>query len=185
MRLKSTVARRALHHVAVGLDVRLPTGDELDLLGTGAAGLQPFAVWSATFQKVSPHVNVGYRWNGSSVLAGNPSTDESDDFPDQVAYAAGADVSVNPRLTVALDVLGQYVMDAQRLVQQDFHALDGRSVFPNIAFVKNSFNTLRGAVGVKVGLLERLLIDVNPLFALDNHGLRDKVTPLVGVEYAF
>jgi hypothetical protein len=31
----------------------------------------------------------------------------------------------------------------------------------------------------------RLLLDVNLLFALDTHGVRDKVTPLVGLEYAF
>ena len=70
-------------------------------------------------------------------------------------------------------------------VQQDFHALDGRSVFSNIAFVRDSFNSLSGAVGLKAGLADRLLIDVNLLFALDNNGLRDKVTPLVGIEYAF
>jgi hypothetical protein len=185
VRMKNTISRGALHHVAVGLDLRLPTGDEMDLLGTGATGLQPFVVWSATFQKLSPHVNAGYRWNGSSILSGNPSTGESADFPDQVTYAAGADISVNPRLTVALDILGQYIIDSQRLVSYDFQALDGRSVFPNIAFVEDSFNVLRGSVGVKVGLLERLLIDVNMLFALDSHGLRDKVTPLVGLEYAF
>ena len=56
-------------------------------------GLQPFVIWSATYQKVSPHVNAGYQWNGSSVLAGNPATGEAADFPDQVTYVAGADVA--------------------------------------------------------------------------------------------
>ncbi len=42
-----------------------------------------------------------------------------------------------------------------------------------------------GAVGLKASLADRLLIDFNLLFALDNNGLRDKVTPLVGIEYAF
>ncbi len=49
----------------------------MNLLGTGTIGLQPFAVWSATLQKVSPHINLGYTWNGSSLLAGNPATGES------------------------------------------------------------------------------------------------------------
>ena len=31
----------------------------------------------------------------------------------------------------------------------------------------------------------QLLIDVNLLFKLDENGLRDKVTPLVGLEYTF
>lgn len=185
VRLKSTVKRGGSNGLAVGLDVRLPTGDEMDLLGTGATGVQPFGAWSATYQNISPHVNAGYKWNGSSVLAGNPATGESADFPDQVAYAAGADVSVNPRLTLAFDLLGRYVINSERLVQQDFQALDGRSVFPNVIFVQDSFNALSGSLGLKANVVERLLLDVNLLFKLDEHGLRDKVTPLIGLEYSF
>ncbi len=40
----------------------------------------------------------------------------------------------------------------------------------------------RGKVDSPAG---RLLVDVNVLFKLDSAGLRDKVTPLVGIEYAF
>ena len=185
VRLKSTVARRSHADLGVGLDVRLPTGDEMDLLGTGTVGLQPFFVWSTTLQKVSPHINAGYTWNGSSLLAGNPATGQLADFPDMASYAVGADVSVNSRVTIAFDVLGRYLIDAERMVTQDFHALDGHSVFPNIAFTKDSFNSLRGSVGLKASLADRLLVDVNMLFALDNNGLRDKFTPLVGIEYAF
>jgi hypothetical protein len=134
---------------------------------------------------VSPHVNVSYAWNGSSVLAGNPSTGESKNFPDNVSYAAGADFNVNARLTVGFDLLGRYLIDAERLVFEEFQALDGRSTFPNIVFRLNSFKTLAGAAGLKANLVGRLLLDLNLLFALDDHGLRDKVTPLVGIEYAF
>ena len=185
VRLKSTVRRRATSGMALGIDIRLPTGDEMNLLGSGAAGLQPFATWSAAYQKVSPHVNASYKWNGSSVLAGNPATGESAHFPDQVAYAAGADVSINPRVTLAFDVLGRYVIDAERLRLQQFQALDDRSVFPNIVFARDSFNALSGAIGLKANLLGRMLVDVNLLFKLDEHGLRDKVTPLIGIEYSF
>ena len=103
------------------------------------------------------------------------------DFPDQVTYAAGADLSVNSRLTVAFDLLGRYVIDSNRLVRQDFHALDGKSVFPNVVFERESFNALSGALGAKVNVVGRLLVDVDLLFKLDEHGLRDKVTPLVGI----
>ncbi len=185
VRLKSTLKKTASTGVAVGLDVRMPTGDEMELLGTGTAGLQPFAIWSTTYQKVSPHVNAGYQWNGSSVLAGNPATGESADFPDQVTYVVGADVGVNTRLTVAFDVLGRYVIDAKRLRRQDFHALDGKSTFPNIVFANDSFGELNGAFGLKANVFGRLLVNVNLLVRLDSHGLRDKVTPLIGFDYTF
>jgi hypothetical protein len=185
VRLKGTLKKSATSAMAIGVDVRLPTGDEVELLGSGTTGLQPFGIWSGTFGKVSPHANVSYKWNGSSVLAGNPARGESAHFPDQVAYSAGADVSVTPRVTIAFDVLGRYLIDAERLRAQQFHALDGRSVFPNIAFTRESFNAMSGAVGLKANLQGRLLLDVNLLFKLDEHGLRDKVTPLVGIEYSF
>lgn len=185
VRLKGTAFTRGTSGLALGVDVRLPTGDEMNLLGSGAPGLQPFAIWSATYQAVSPHANVGYRWNGSSVLAGNPATGESGDFPDQVGYAVGADLAVNPRITLAFDVLGRYVIDAERVRLEEFHGLDGRSTFPNMVFARDSYNALSGSIGLKGNVFGRLLLDVNLLFALDDNGLRDKVTPLVGLEYSF
>src|SRR5688572_28108229 len=122
----------------------------MDLLGTGATGLQPFAIWSATYDKVAPHVNASYQWNGSSVLAGDPGSGRSADFPDQVTYVAGADIAVNPRLTLAFDLVGRYLIDAERISRQEFQALDGRSTFPNISFSKSSFGELNGAAGFKV-----------------------------------
>ncbi len=128
VRLKSTVLKKESAGVAAGLDVRVPTGDALNLLGTGAAGLQPFVVMSGTIERISPHLNVGYQWNGSSVLAGNPATGQSADFPDQVTYVAGADLSVG-RLTLVFDLLGRYMLDAERLKYDDFHALDASRSF--------------------------------------------------------
>ena len=140
---------------------------------------------STSFHRVSPHFNGSYQWNGSSVLSGNPATGTSADFPDEVVYAAGADASVNDRLTLVFDLLGRYLINAERISAQDFHALDGKSVFPNIGFSQASFNTLSGSLGFKVNIVDRLLLDANLLFALDNHGVRDKVTPLIGFEYSF
>ena len=185
VRMKGTVLRRPSSGVAIGVDLRLPTGDEMNLLGAGTAGVQPFAVWSATYGRVAPHVNAGYRWNGESVLAGNPARGESAAFPDQFTYAAGADLSVNPKLTLAFDLLGTYMIDGERLRREVFHALDGTSTFPTIAFATSSFNALSGSVGLKANLANRLLLDLNLMFKLDEHGLRDKVTPLVGLEYSF
>ena len=184
VRMKNTALRRH-GNLALALDVRIPTGNEMDLLGSGAAGLRPFAIWSSKFGQLSPHVNVGYQWNGSSVLAGSPATGESADFPDDITYAAGADISVNSHLTLAFDLLGRYVMNANRLVREDFHALNGTSVFPNIVFEKDSFASSRGAVGIKASFLNNFLLDLNLLFALDDRGLVDRLTPLIGIEYSF
>jgi hypothetical protein len=185
VRLKAALDTDRKIATAAGVDVRLPTGDAMNLLGTGAVGVQPFVILSTTYQRISPHVNASYQWNGSSVLAGNPATGESADFPDQLVVSAGADIAANDRLTLAFDLLGRYLTNTERLVAQNFHALDGRSVFRNIAFSRQSFSMFSGAAGFKINIIDRLLLDANLLFALDSRGLRDKVTPLVGFEYSF
>jgi hypothetical protein len=181
LRLKGRLAGS----MALGLDVRVPTGDEENLLGVGAPGVRPFIILSRSSRAFSPHFNVGYLWNGSSVLGGNPSTGEAADLPDQVTYVVGADFGVSQRFTFVLDVLGTYLLDAPRLHQSTFHALDGTSTFATVSFTNENYNLLSGAVGFKLNVVESLLVDVNLLFNLDDNGLRDKITPLVGFEYAF
>jgi hypothetical protein len=185
VRLKQKVGASTRQGMAVGLDLRLPTGDEKNLLGTGAPGIQPFLVWSGNYGAVAPHVNAGYQWNGSSILGGEPGSGISADLPDVGTYSAGAVVAVHPRVTAAFDVVGRYVIDSPRLRAEDFQALDGTSMFPNITFTSGSFNEVSAAAGVKLNLFGRLLLNVNLLMPLDSAGLRDKVSPLIGIEYAF
>src|SRR4030095_4355082 len=82
VRIKGTINRKNSAAVAAGLDFRLPTGDEMNLLGTGTAGLEPFLIFSGAFQNVAPHANLSYQWNGSSVLRGHTATRAVDDFSD-------------------------------------------------------------------------------------------------------
>ena len=185
IRLKQAIKKTQSGGFALGLDLRLPTGDERNLLGTGAPAVQPFAAWSATYGPFGPHINLGYQWNGSSVLAGDIDAGVAEDLPDVAVYAVGAVVEVHPRVTLALDVLGRYIIDTPRVRLEDFMALDGKSVFPNIAFENGSINELSSAAGLKINVAGRLLLNANLLVRLNSGGLRDKVSPLVGFEYAF
>jgi hypothetical protein len=184
VRLKGTPVHNDSISLGLGVDGRIPTGDEEDLLGLGAFGVKPFVVLSLSQGRVAPHVNVAYLWNGKSVLAGDVATGREEDMPDQVQYAVGADIGVTKRLTLAFDFLGTYVIDSPRLVRETFTAANGQS-FPQIGFVTESYNLASGAAGLKFNPVGRLLIDFNVLFKLDSAGLRDNVTPLFGIEYAF
>ena len=185
IRMKQAIKKSPRNGIALGLDLRLPTGDENNLLGTGAPAVQPFAAWSATYGTFAPHINLGYQWNGSSTLAGDIEAGVSEDLPDVAVYALGAVVAIHPRVTLALDVLGRYIIDSPRVRLEDFVALDGHSVYPNIAFDTGSINELSTAVGLKINVAGRLLLNTNLLMRLNSEGLRDKISPLVGVEYAF
>ena len=184
VRLKGNPLLNDTVGLAVGLDARLPTGDEQNLLGSGAAGIKPFAAVSLSLGRFSPHANVAFQWNGKSVLAGDVASGRKADMPDQFTYALGADIAAGKRLTLAFEFLGTRVVDSPRLVRQTFTAANG-ATFPQIGFVTQSYNLASGAAGAKINLFRQLLLDVNVLFKLNDAGLRDKVTPLVGIEYAF
>ena len=184
-RLKGTVYKEGSTALALGGEVRLPTGDEENLLGSGATGLAPFLVFSSSHKTFSPHVMIAYQWNGDSVLAGDVGRGTKGDLPDQLFYQVGADLGVTKRLTLAVDLLGRTVIDGQRMAGDTFAALDGRSTFTNVRFETASFNVVNGAVGIKFNPAGNLLVDVNVLFKLNDAGLRDRITPLVGFEYSF
>jgi hypothetical protein len=172
--------------LAFAVDVRLPTGDEENLLGSGAFGIKPFVALSLARHFVSPHFNLGYQWNGKSVLAGDVLSGTKESLPNQLVYAVGVDFSVSQRVTAAFDVLGFRVFDSPQLTQGTFTGLDtAATTFPDISFENRSFNQTTAAAGVKVNPGGSFLVDFNLLFKLDDHGLRDKLTPLFGIEYSF
>jgi hypothetical protein len=185
-RLKIQPFKSGTSGLAIGVEGRFPTGDEQNLLGSGAYGVKPFVVLSLSTKVVSPHVNAGYQWNGDSVLAGNVLTGEKRSLPDQIFYAAGVDIGVSSRMTLALDVIGRRVLKSPRIETSTFQALDGTSSFPSTHFVPDrNFNVTNGSVGLKVNAAGKLLFDLNVLFKMDEGGLRDRVTPLLGIEYSF
>jgi hypothetical protein len=48
-----------------------------------------------------------------------------------------------------------------------------------------NLNLLIGNAGVRVNPLRTLLVSASLLFNLTNAGLRDRVTPVISVDYAF
>jgi hypothetical protein len=184
LRLKGTAPRSGPTRLGFLADVRFPTGDEEDLLGSGAWGVKPLIVISWELGRFSPHVNVGYQWNGESLLAGDIASGHKEDMPDQFLYAGGADIGVHKNFTFVVDVIGQKVVDAPRLVTETFTAADGRT-FDQVGFERGSYYINDLSLGFKVNAGGSLLLDFNLLIRLDSAGLRTDFAPLVGFEYGF
>jgi hypothetical protein len=136
IRTKANVFQSETVRVALALDIRTPTGDARKLLGSGSTGIKPFLAISAG-RRISPHVNLGYEWNSSSILAGNitgttisenasgteviqngPST--KGHVPSNFFFALGSDVGVTSRLSLTFDYLGQTVFNAPRVFSTTF-----------------------------------------------------------------
>jgi hypothetical protein len=187
VRGKAMVLKEANRAFAVGLDARLPTGDEHNLLGAGAPGLRMFGAFSTSLAGFAPHVNIAYQWNGQSALAGDAGTGEKGDLPDQFHWAVGTDFGINDRLSIVFDYLGRRVLDSPQLLTYEFTAAGpaGTVGLPDIRFERASYNVSSGAVGFKANVHQRLLVTFNLRFKMSGGGLSDKIAPLVGMEWGF
>ncbi|HEY6338146.1 MAG TPA: transporter [Candidatus Sulfotelmatobacter sp.] len=128
---KGTIFNGEKSKLALGMETRFPTGDEYNLLGTGAYGVKPYLVFSR-LGRITPHANVGYQWNGFSNLYINPchyapATANTScgstpglptlRLPDSVDYSGGADIGIVKRLTVVADFVGQHYFNSPRVTQ--------------------------------------------------------------------
>lgn len=177
LRAKASVLQSEKFKLAVGCDVRVPSGDALNFLGSGGVGVKPFEAVSRS-GKFSPHLNVAYQWNGDSVLAGAV-PGQKGNMPEILSYAVGADMAAAKNFTVSIDFLGEHVLNAARLAQVTSLGL------PNTALAVGNFDTARGALGFKWKPVKDMLVSGNILAKFDHNGLHHTPVPLVGVSYTF
>ena len=183
LRVKGNLLREGTRALALGLDVRLPTGDEKDLLGSGAVGVKPFAVFSTALGRLAPRANLAYQWNGESILANDVRSNTKGSLPNILTYVVGTDVGVSERFSLALDVLGQHVFDAPLLSAQTFTSIDpSHQTFEDIGFRTGSIDAVSGSTGLKINIAPHILANFNLRFHIAGGGLRDRLTPLVGIE---
>ena len=175
--------------LAAGVDLRLPTGDSEQLLGTGAAQLKVGVIGSMASGPFSPHVNVGYTFSRGSEAT---LQSVSPDVPDEFSYASGFDTAVSSRTTISVDVTGRTLRDLGRLVPvaRQFPFVTQAGVFGTATFEEfarrpGDLNLLVGAVGVRFNPRGNFLISAQLLLPISKSGLRDKVTPVVGIDYSF
>ena len=169
--------------MAAAVDLRLPTGEVEELLGTGATQAKFFIIGSTAVGAVNPHFNFGYTVSGEGPK----------NQTDEVNFATGLDFSATDRLTLSADVIGRTLRDAGRFVDTDstfqFRTIAGGPVqsrtFTELALEDGNLNLLLGAAGFKYNPTGNLLISVNVLFPLNKSGLHDRITPVIGFDYAF
>ena len=182
-RVKGTILAHERARVALGLNVRTPTGDEKNFLGAGAIGIKPFIAASYA-GRISPHVDLGYEYNGSSVLAGNVANASTGKLPNQFFYSGGVDVAVSKRLTLASDLLGSRLSSAARIRRSTYIDVNNNT-HPNTMLFRDSLNLIDISVGAKFRLWRNLLATGNVAFKANDAGLRATAEPLGSLSYTF
>jgi len=180
---KGTIWKGEHFRLAAGFDVRFPTGNEYNLLGSGAYGYKPFLTLSR-HGRVTPHVNAGYQWNGRSVLYQSGGVNQL--LPRWFEYSAGVDVAVVKRLTVIADLLGQHFFNAPRITPAApvSYTIPSGAV-TSIGVQNGDYDADNLAIGLKLNVWKNLLFSGNIMFKLNEGGLRSVRTPLLGLSYRF
>lgn len=180
-RVKARLPSETIRVAAAG-DVRLPTGDEFNFHGAGAYGVKVFGIASTELGTVSPHVNVGYERNGSTLLA-DPAGVNPMRLPTRAFVIAGMDAAVTPRFTVAVDVSDHVAFDRPRTVLPRVNA-NGIPETP-LGFERASLHETNLAAGFKTRLIGQMVASGNVQLRLNEAGLRVRVVPNVGVSWLF
>jgi outer membrane putative beta-barrel porin/alpha-amylase len=178
--------------LAGAVDLRLPTGDEDQLLGAGGQ-VKVLLIASGEAGRLIPHANVGFTVSSGKLGATGLLAElgGSEPVPDEINYITGVEFVAHPKLTVVGDVVGRTLRRAGRLdmITKTF-AYQGATAVQTAEFNEferrgGNLNLALGTVGFKFNPAGDFLISANVLFPLTDAGLRSKLTTVIGVDYAF
>jgi hypothetical protein len=169
--------------LAAGVDVRLPSGDESNLLGTGAAAATFTLIGSSPMGRLAPHFNIAFTGSGTSDLL---------DVPNEFTYKFGSEFVPGATVTLNADVIGRTLVDAGRLqltpVTRTFRSnvgVPGSITLEEYQLTSGNLNLISLALGGKFNVGGNFLINANVLVPLNDAGVTAKVTPVIGFDYSF
>jgi len=173
--------------LAAGVDFRLPTGDEQNLLGTGSTQATFTFIGSSAYGKFAPHYNLAY----TASTEGNVD-DNIPAISDEFDYKFGTEFGVSPTITLSADFIGRTLIDSGRLQfgNNTYNYMSAAGVPGSITVnelntTDKSLNLTSLVVGGKFNVAGNLLINANVLFSLGSRGVTAPVTPVIGAEYSF
>jgi hypothetical protein len=175
-RVKFNLGQSSRMGAALLAEIRLPTGDEEDLLGSGSTQFRALGLYSAQFGTLSPHVNIGYVARGDSrtqndaVLVGL-SVDNL--LSDWATLAAGFE----SELQVGEN---KFTLPADIEFDEPFQRTIPATNVPN-----KGGDLLRASLGAKFTVRGGTVLVVNALMPLRDVGLQPDFIWTVGLDFPF
>jgi hypothetical protein len=184
LRAKYAIGAPDSQAVAISTDIRLPTGDEENLLGTGTTSAR-------------------FTFGGSKMLGDAASLSGTGGYTvggltDEINFALGAEVGVLPskQLTLTFDFIGQNLRDTitgldsivteQRTIADVANGFPPRAVdYRYAVWNRGSTTLMRAAVGAKYAFGGNWLLTGSALFRLNDNGFQAKVVPFIGLEHTW
>lgn len=171
VRAKYNLLRRGGSGVAIGTELRLPTGNEENLLGAGDAAIQPRLIASFEHDRIAVHSNIGYAFRGLS---------------DELDYGAAVTVVGMPRLTVVGELVGRRLDSFGRLSETIApHPVLARIDTIRLTSFPQATNRLVAVAGLKWNIVGTSLLSANVLRPLTSTGLNARWVPTLTFDYSF
>jgi hypothetical protein len=171
VRAKYVVYEDEGSQLAASALVRLPTGRQEDLLGTGSTSVRLSAIGSLERRVVSTHLNAGLSFGGVGR---------------EVSYAGAVAVAVAPKVTASGELIGRWLDGAGKIVVST--AQHPRLVGVNTARLLSdaaNINLLSLVPGIKWNVADTWVLTGNVTLPLTDTGLTSPLTPFVGLDYTF
>jgi len=157
--------------LALAGEVRLPTGREEDLLGTGSTAFAVLLIGSTEQGPLGVHGNLSLGGGG---------------FSNEVAYRGALTYNASDRVTVVGEFLGRRIGDAGQITQV-------RAPHPTIAGVDTirllsedtSLSTGSMVLGAKWNVTGTWILAGHTELPITDRGLRSGIVTLIGLDYAF
>ena len=177
LRTKISLGSQVEEGVAVAADLRLPTGDEEEMLGTGQTALRlQLLLLKTGFGPASIHANAGYAFGG----AGN-----------EFDYVAGVEAVLlsSKRLTASASLLGRVLQEgAHPLTTQTWNNFNEvptplrRGYVNRFDWQEQSMNFTQIAAGIKYHVGGQWLLSASALIPINRRGYQPKVAPMFSLE---
>jgi hypothetical protein len=163
--------------LGIGLlaDVRLPTGDEADFLGSGESSIRALGILAGSYGDFSPHLNAGMAFRSG----------ESQN--NSVLATIGFDHLLSERVSIAGEFIGDFEIGDAKLLLPAPVVFTAPTVetLPLTDIPEQSDSRMDAAFGAKYQLPGSYRAIANILFPLNDGGLRPKYLWTVGFEKTF
>ncbi len=171
LRAKYALLLRRSGGVAAAAELRLPTGDEANLLGTGARSLRIVGIGSLERGRFALHGNGGFLRGGVS---------------NELGFAGAACYAVSPRVTVSGELVARYVEALREvLALSEAHPTIGGVDTLRLVAGEQGRTMVNAVGGVKWNVNGTMVIAAHLVWPLTSVGLTPRVTPTLAFEYAF
>jgi hypothetical protein len=171
LRAKYNLLRNGGIGLAVGMETRLPTGREQDLLGSGRASVAPRLIGSYEQDRVGVHGELGYSFRGVSDILG---------------YAGAVTVVPVSSLTIVGELSGLRISGLGHLAEttQPHPRLVGVDTI-RLTAVGESTDRIVAVAGVKWNVANTWLVTANVRRPLTDVGLNASWVPTITFDYSF